>query len=580
MALIRSPIVCVLGHVDHGKTTLLDRVRGSAVAAKEAGKITQMIGASYLPTSSIKQISSPVRHIMKTELIIPGLLFIDTPGHEAFSNLRERGGSLADIAVLVVDITQGFQPQTLESIKILKQCRTPFLVAANKLDLIHGWKKQPTNSFLESFSRQPEHVQQMMDQKLYSIMGQLSEQAFDCDRFDRIQDFTKQVAIVPISAKSGEGLAELLLLISGMSQKYLEKRLHISGEIAKGSIIEVKEEKGMGTTLDVVLYDGTLERGEEIAYLTQEGVKKTKVRALLEPNFSMKNPQEKYLNLDKVVAAAGVKIVAPGLEGAISGSPFTEVSNFSRQKEEMEKHLRAVLFDSEEDGVAIKADSLGSAEAILHLFRKHGIPVKRTSIGPVTRKDVLAAHAVYEHDRYKGALFGFNVKILGEARSEAATLGVPLIWSNVIYKLVEDYDAWVKEEKVREKKELEAELPWPAKIRLLPGHFFRLSKPAVFGIEVVEGRLRKGVSLMDESGNVLGEVKNIQSEGKPIDEAEEGAKVAISSPEITLNRDVRENDMLYVSMHKKQIFTWEEKKGSLSEKEQHLLEKIKEIVLF
>jgi translation initiation factor 5B len=580
MALIRSPIVCVLGHVDHGKTTLLDRVRGSAVASKEAGKITQMIGASYLPTSAIEKISAPVRHIMKTELVIPGLLFIDTPGHEAFTNLRERGGALADIAVLVVDITQGFQPQTLESIKILKQCKTPFIVAANKLDIIHGWKKQPTNSYLESFKMQPEHVQRLMDDKVYKMMGQLSEHGFDCERFDRMQDFTKQIAIVPISAKSGEGLAELLLLISGMSQKYLEKRLHISGEIAKGSIIEVKEEKGMGTTLDVILYDGTLERGEEIAYITQNGVQKTKVRALLELNLAPKNPQEKYLNLDKVIAAAGVKIVAPGLEGTIPGSPFTEVSNFEQQREEMEKHLKNVLIDSDEDGVIIKADSLGSVEAILHLFEKNNIPVKHAGIGPITKKDILSAHAVSERDRYKGVIIGFGVKVFAEARQESHKSNVPLFWSNVIYKLVEEYQEWEKEEREREKKELETELPWPAKLKVLPGFFFHLSKPAVFGVEILAGRLRKGSSIMNENGDVLGEVKNIQSEGKAIPEAGEMAKVAISSPEITLNKDVNENDTIYVSMHKKQIFTWEEKKDSLSEKEQKLLEKIKQIVLF
>ena len=580
MAHIRSPIVCVLGHVDHGKTTLLDMVRGSAVAAKEAGKITQMIGASYLSTSAINKISASVRHIMKTELVIPGLLFIDTPGHEAFTNLRERGGSIADIAILVVDATQGFQPQTIESIKILKQCKTPFIVAANKLDLIHGWKKQPTSSFLESFSKQPQHVQQLMDEKIYTMMGQLSEHGFDCDRFDRLSDFTKQIAIVPISAKSGEGLAELLLLISGMSQKYLEKRLHITGEIAKGSIIEVKEEKGMGTTLDVVLYDGTLERGEEIIFLTQEGARKTKVRALLQPNLTKKSPQEKFINLDKVVAAAGVKVAAPCLEGAIPGSPFSEVSNFEEQKKEMEKHLKSVLLDSHEDGVIIKADSLGSAEAILYLFRKYEIPVKQTGIGPLVRKDVLAAHAVAEQNRFRGVVFGFNVKVLDEAREESRNSNVPIIWSNVIYKLVEEYGLWSKEEKEREKKELETELPWPAKLKALPGFFFHASKPAVFGVEVLEGKLRKGVSIMNENGEVLGEIKNIQSEGKSIDEAEEKSKVAVSSPEITLHKDVKEGDILYVAMHKKQIFTWEEKQSSLSPKEQELLAKIKEIVLF
>ena len=580
MSAVRSPILVLLGHVDHGKTTLLDRVRGSAVASKEAGKITQMIGASYLPTSVINNISTPVRDIMKTNLVIPGLLFIDTPGHEAFTNLRERGGSLADMAVLVVDATQGFQPQTRESVKILKHCKTPFVIAANKIDLIHGWKKQETNSFLKSFQMQPEHVKKLMDEKIYTMMGQLSEEGFDCERFDRMSDFTKQIAIVPISSKSGEGLAELLLLISGMSQKYLEKRLHITGEIAKGSVIEVKDEKGMGTTLDVVLYDGELAQGDDIIFLTREGAKKTKVRALLEPNLSPRNPQEKYINLDRVAAAAGVKIVAPSLEGTIPGSPFMQVSDFESQKKEMETHLSEVLLDSHEDGVVVKADSLGSTEAILNLFQKHGIPVKRSGIGPVTKKDILTAHAVSESNRYKGVVFGFNVKVLDEARTESSNSGVPLIWSRVVYKLVEEYEEWVEEEKQKERKQLESTLPWPARLKVLPGCFFRLSKPAVFGVEILEGRLRKGSSLMDESGRVLGEVKNIQSEGNPIGEAAQKSQVALSSPQITLNKDVHEGDILYVAMNRKQVFAWEERKGSLSAEEQELLEKIRKIVIF
>lgn len=579
MAHIRSPIVCVLGHVDHGKTTLLDKVRGSAVADKEAGKITQMIGASYLPSEAIARISAPVRQIMKIDLTIPGLLFIDTPGHEAFTNLRERGGSIADISILVVDVMQGFQPQTIESIKILRQCKTPFVVAANKIDMVHGWKAHKTSSFLESFSAQLPATQKAIDEKIYEMVGQLSTHGFDCDRFDRLQDFTRQIAIVPISARTGEGLAELLLLISGLSQKYMGKRLNITGDIAKGSILEVKEEKGMGTTIDVVLYDGMLERGEEIAFLTQEGVQKTRVRALLEPNFS-KSASDKYLQLDKVVAAAGVKISAPGLEGAIPGSPFSEVYDFEAQKAELEKQLKSVLVNSEEDGVIIKADSLGSAEAILSLFHKYNISVKSTSIGPITRRDILAASAVREKDRFKGIVFGFNIKILDEAREESLHSNVPIIWSNVIYKLVDDYEEWLSEEKKREKHELEVALPWPAKIKVLPGFFFRASKPAVFGIEVLSGKLRKGVFLMNAQGERIGEVKTIQRDKESIDEAEEKDQVAVSSDEIILNRTIFEGDILYVYMGKKQIFTWEERLEALTPSEKEILGEIKQIVLF
>ncbi|MDD5096844.1 MAG: translation initiation factor IF-2, partial [Candidatus ainarchaeum sp.] len=465
---VRSPIVCVLGHVDHGKTSLLDAIRGSAVAAKEAGAITQMIGASYLPRDAIEKTSAPVADLMKIKIEIPGLLFIDTPGHEAFTNLRERGGSIADMAILVVDVAQGFQPQTLESIRILKQCKTPFVVAANKIDLIHGWKKQGTDSFLKSFAKQAPHVQEAVDNRMYELMGALSTHGFDCERFDRIADFKKQIAIIPLSAKTREGLAELLLLIAGLSQKFMEKRLELGTGEGKATILEVKEEKGLGSTVDVVLYDGVIAKGDEIMFLARDGVRSTRVRALLEPNLA-KGAKEKYAYLDSIEAAAGVKILAPDMEGVIPGSPLYVVKDFEAQKAELEAQAKQLLFESGEEGVIVKADSLGSIEAILALFGKNGIKVRKADIGAVTRTDVVAGEAVRSQNRYDGVIFGFNVEVMDEARAESESSGVPILWSNVIYKFIEDYEEWKAEERGREKKELEAELPWPAKIKVQIG---------------------------------------------------------------------------------------------------------------
>lgn len=576
---VRSPIVCMLGHVDHGKTSLLDAIRGSAVAAKEAGAITQMIGASYLPREAIEKTSAPVADIMKIKIGIPGLLFIDTPGHEAFTNLRERGGSIADMAILVVDVAQGFQPQTVESIRILKQCKTPFVVAATKIDLVHGWKKQGTESFLKSFAKQPPYVQEAVDNRMYELMGALSTYGFDCERFDRITDFKKQIAIIPLSSKTREGLAELLLLIAGLSQKFMEKRLELGTGEGKGTVLEVKEERGLGSTVDIVLYDGTIAKGDEIVYLTRDGVRRTKVRALLEPNLA-KGAKEKYTYLDSIEAAAGVKILAPDLERTIPGSPLYVVKDFEAQKEEIEAQAGKLLFESGEEGVILKADSLGSVEAILALFGKYGIKVRKADIGAITRTDVVGGEAVRGQNRYDGVIFGFNVEVMDEAREEAEKGGVPIIWSNVIYKFIEDYKEWKAEEGKREKKELEAELPWPARIKVLKGFFFRLSKPAVFGIEVEMGKLRKGVRVMDASGTDLGEVKGIQEEGKGIEEAEAGKKVAISSDDIVLGKDVKEGDILYTAMGKGQVFKWEEKGESLGEGEKLVLEEIKKIVVY
>jgi len=281
---IRASVICLLGHVDSGKTSILDKIRGTAVAKKEAGGITQMIGSSYLPNETIKGICAPSIKSYKIEIKMPGLLFIDTPGHESFTNLRERGGSIADIAILVVDVMKGFQPQTEESIRILKGFKTPFMVAVNKVDLIRGWKEGKTFSFSDSFSSQQDYVKEELDEKLYSIIGRLSSFGIDSERFDRVEDFTKQVVIVPLSAKTGEGISELLLFLSGLSQRFLEKQLNTEAEgPGKGSILEVKEERGLGKTVDVILYDGIIRKNDTVVFGTSEGSAETKVRAILKP---------------------------------------------------------------------------------------------------------------------------------------------------------------------------------------------------------------------------------------------------------------------------------------------------------
>ena len=204
---IRQPVVSVLGHVDHGKTKLLDRIRGTSVQAREAGAITQHIGATEVPIEHIYEVCSQL--IGKKKFDVPGLLFIDTPGHHSFVTLRARGGSLADLAVLVIDIREGLMPQTIESIHILRQYKTPFVIALNKIDTIQGWICEEGRPFIMSEKVQQEHTLEAFNERLYAIMAQLAEEGISSDRYDRIDDFTKAVALVPISAKEGEGLPDL-----------------------------------------------------------------------------------------------------------------------------------------------------------------------------------------------------------------------------------------------------------------------------------------------------------------------------------------------------------------------------------
>ncbi len=573
---IRSPIIAVLGHVDHGKTSLLDAIRGSSVAKKEAGGITQMIGASYISKEDIEETSK--NSALKFPLKIPGLLFIDTPGHEAFTNLRERGGSIADLAILVIDINQGFQPQTVESIKILRHHKTPFIIAANKVDVVDGWKSYKTNSIIESISKQPQHMQEKLDQKIYDLVGKLSEYELNSERFDRVSDFKANVAIIPVSAKTHEGLAEVLMLIAGLSQKFLEASLktEVTGA-GKGSIIEVKEERGLGTTIDVILYDGILKKNTEFMFLTNNGAKTTKIRALLEPNVSSNNPNEKFHYIDQVVAAAGVKISAPDLEDALPGSPIKVVENYEADKKEIEEQFKKIIYESNESGVIVRADSFGSVEALLGLLKDAEIPVRDAGVGKISRKDILRALDMQSDNRFMRAVLGFNVKIIDEAKTEADAQGVPIIWSNIVYQLIDRYKEWVAEEKEKEKKEALLRMPWPGQIKALSGCCFRICKPAIFGVEVLGGRIKQKFRLMNANGKIVGEIKGIQHDKESKEEATRGMQVAVSSDEPYFGKDVCEGDVLYVYMTPDEIRTWESKIEMLTIEEKEILETIKRI---
>jgi len=574
--LIRSPIICLLAHVDHGKTSVLDAIRGTRVAAKEAGAITQMIGASYITKQTIDELAKPLKGKLPTDFKIPGLLFIDTPGHEAFSTLRERGGSIADLVILLVDVAQGFQPQTIESVKILKQTKTPFILAANKVDLISGWKSQNTTSILESLSKQPEHVQTRLDEKMYEIMGKTSEHGFDSERFDRIDDFTKQIAILPLSAKTKEGLSELLVIIAGLSQKFLEKNLNINEKSrAKGSVIEVKEEKGLGTTVDVIVYDGVLRKNDEIIFLTENGAKTTKVRGLLEPSISGK---EKFRYLDEVVAAAGVKIFAPELGETIPGSPIMVVRDIENDKKEIEQQFKEILSEQAEVGIVLKADSLGSVEALIELLKRAEIPVKLAGVGKITKKDVITAHTVSKENKHLGVVLGFNVPVLGEAFSESEDLKIPILRSDVVYKLIENYQDWVREQKDAEKKLMEKK-SWPGKIKVLQGCCFRVSKPAIFGVEVTGGRVKPKSQLMNSEGKIVGEIRTMQHEKKDVDEATPGMQLALSCEGIYFGKDVCEGDTLYIYLSSPEIEKWEKQLDVLDGGEKEIFLETKNILV-
>jgi len=551
---IRTPIVCVMGHVDHGKTSLLDRIRGSSVVSSEVGAITQHIGATIVPIEAIRKISGSMD---KMPINIPGLLFIDTPGHHAFTTLRARGGALADMAILVVDINQGFQPQTIEALQILRNCRTPFVIAATKIDRIHGWRVNENESFLSSFAKQNDRVKTDVENKTYEIVGKLSELDFSSDRFDRVSDFQRNLAIVPVSAHTGEGIPDLLLVMIGLAQRYMGDALKLSVEgPGAGTVLEVKEERGLGTTLDVILYDGTLAIGDEIAVATQGDVIVTKVRSLLKPR-PMKEilVEDRFERVKTVAAASGIKVTAPNLEGVIAGSPFFVIrGNRDEVETRIKKEMTEIHVNLAEEGIVIKADTIGALEALCKELEGKEIGVMRAEVGAVSRLDLIETETL-KNPMFR-VLLSFNTPILPDAAEMIKNplyTQVKVFEGRVIYQLIDQYIEWKDEQKRLQEKQRFEHVVMPAKIRLLPDCVFRQSNPAVVGVRVLGGKLRSDVNLVKLDGKKVGHLKSMQLRQETIREADAGLEIAISIEGATVGRQVNVGDDLFVDIPERHV---------------------------
>ncbi|PSP42486.1 translation initiation factor IF-2 [Halobacteriales archaeon QH_2_66_30] len=551
---LRTPIVAVLGHVDHGKTSLLDKIRGSAVSEGEAGAITQHIGSTAVPLSVISDIAGEL--VNPDDFDLPGLLFIDTPGHHSFSTLRSRGGALADIAVLVVDVNDGFQPQTHEAIDILKRTATPFIVAANKIDTVPGWNPEGGRPSKVAIEAQSDRVESDLNDNLYEIIGNLSDAGFSADMYWRVQDFQANVGVVPVSAETGEGIPDLLTVLMGLSQRYMKSEMEIDVEgPGAGTVLEVKETQGFGTTIDAVIYDGTIAADDQLVVGGVNDPIVTEVRALLQPRpLSEIRADEAFEQVDSVVAAQGVKIAAPDLDDAMAGAPIRVVRD--RDVEDVLDEVRAELaeieVETDEDGLTVKADTLGSLEALASTLAEEEIPIMRAEVGDVASRDVRMAETANTPQRQ--SILAFNVDVLDDARDLAEQEDVEIFEHDVIYRLIEEYEEHVAAIEEAQQEQVLENITRPARFEILPDHTFRQSDPAVVGVEVRGGLLKRNsrVVLFDDSEpERVGMLKSIQDEGEDVDEARTGERVAVSIDGPTVGRQITEGDELWVEIPEK-----------------------------
>lgn len=555
---IRQPIVVVLGHVDSGKTSLLDQMRGTAVQSREVGGITQHIGASFFPIEIVKDITGPLyAQLAKSDSPIPGLLVIDTPGHEVFANLRMRGGSAADIAIVVADVNKGFEVQTVESIEILEKRKVPFVIALNKIDQIPGWNNTKSIFISEQIKAQGSDMISTLDEKIYTVVGSLSKLGYNSEAFWRIKDFTKEVAIVPVSAAKNIGIPELMAVLVGLAQQYMTKKLERHESETKGIVLEVKDELGLGPSANIILIDGVLKQGDRVVVAKRDNAIVTKVKALLlpKPLDEMRDPRDKFRPVDHVVAAAGLKITSPELDGVLAGSPLyvlKDGEDEGRLRSLVESEIKAAIIRTDSNGIVLRCDTIGSLEATVDLLRKDKIPIQSADIGHITRRDVLAASAVKEKDRYIGVILGFNVRVLDEAEREASERGIKIFNEKIIYNLVRSYTDWVSYQKEHEDSIMFNEISPVCKFQFLKGYVFRRNDPAVFGAEILIGRLRQKIPVINENGKKIGSIHQIQEGGKNLSEASIGTQVAVSMKEPVIGRQISEGDIFYTDLTSKE----------------------------
>ncbi len=551
---LRTPIVAVLGHVDHGKTSLLDKIRGSAVIEGEAGAITQHIGATAVPLDVISGMAGEL--VDPEDFDLPGLLFIDTPGHHSFTTLRSRGGALADIAILIVDVNDGFQPQTLEALDILKRSQTPFIVAANKIDTVPGWNPTEDSPVNPTYESQTDRVRTDLDTKLYEIIGNLSDNGFSADLYWRVQNFQRNIGVVPVSAMTGEGVPDLLAVMMGLSQRYMKEAMEI--DVAGpgiGTVLEVKEEKGFGATIDMVLYDGTISETDTIVVGGLNEPIVTDVRALLQPRpLAEIRTENRFENVESVSAAAGIKVAAPDLTDAVAGAPVRVVRDrpLGDVIADVEAELADIAVETEEEGVVVKADTLGSLEAMADALAEVELPIVRAEVGDVAPRDISVASTA--NDIKQRAILGFNVDVLADAEKRAEIDDVRLFTDDVIYQLIEEYEEFVDDLERSQQDTILENITRPSRFRILRDHVFRQNDPAVVGVEINSGTLKNNSRVVKFDGNEpvrVGQVKGIQEQGEDIDEIRAGNRVSVAIDGPTVGRQIQEDDELWTELPEK-----------------------------
>ncbi len=467
----RSPIITILGHVDHGKTTLLDYIRHSNITSKEKGGITQKIGAYEIV-------------VEKTEFPINKITFIDTPGHEIFSQLRAKGAMVADIGILLIDGRESIKPQTVESIAHLKSAKIPFIVAINKIDLPDVNPARVKDELLK-----------------YEVI---------------VEEKGGKVPAVNISAKTGQGIKDLLETILLMS---LEMNLEYDENHSPyGYVIEMKKDK-RGQVITVILKDGKIKVGDWLYC----GKEKFNVRSIIDD----KGRGQEILFPSTPAELLGLKNFT-SIGTKISTTP-EEVKNEKDQVEEKiffpSSNINELLNKKKEKKIKIilKADNINSLESIIPLIKKNSyLELVLTSIGEIVKSDVFLAKTT------KAIIIGFNISVNQEVKQLAKEEKIPIKLYDIVYELIDDVNEITR--LLTEKRE-EKKYKGEAKILAI----FNIDNQVICGIKMLKGKANLSDKVEIYRNNQYlgkGEIVSIKKRAKAVNEVkkEEEAGMLIASP--------------------------------------------------
>jgi translation initiation factor aIF-2/yIF-2 len=617
---LRSVISCIMGHVDTGKTKILDKIRNTNVQDGEVGGITQQIGATFIPYETL---ANKIKNdSFEYSIDIPGLLMIDTPGHKAFENLRSMGSSLCDIAIIVVDLMHGLEPQTIESMNMLRSINTPFIIALNKIDRLYGFVKsgdEKARNIRKTLSDQDENCISEFNTRSTKIIVQIMEQGFNAKLYWENDSIEDTISICPTSAITGDGLPDLLMNLI----KYPQNHTYMSNNISliqdfnplafKCIIMDSSKIDGLGVTIDVILINGELNQGDRIIIETTGGPINTTIRSLLTPpsnSESRVTNKSNYIYHKSLTGAMGIKIVANNINDIITGSNITKLSKsecFTKEIINMPKdepvEYEDVISDLaskskskielQDKGVTVHASTLGSLEALLYFLQKEcdpPIPVFQANIGNVMKKDVVKTNLSNTFGIQSGSsglnefktILAFNVKIDEDAEIQAKENGVKIFSAEIIYHLFDQFKKHKETLQQLRKDSFRNKMIFPCILKILPDCIFNKKNPLVFGVDVIEGNLHIGTPLSN-SNTYIGKVISIQKDHKEVDIGKKGSSVCIKvdnqeNPSIAYGRHFDNTNVLCSKISRESLDVLKEHfKDDITRDDLALLVKLKKV---